>query len=103
MTRTRWALRSLAGEAYADSAVVDLVVKAITRQKTPFPMRRQVRHSMTPSLVAGNHPSKEAAFHAGHAAGAFAVATVVATRYHTHRWVPWVVYGFAQGNHRTIQ
>jgi membrane-associated phospholipid phosphatase len=23
------------------------------------------------------------------------VATVVAMRYHRHRWVPWAVYGFA--------
>jgi membrane-associated phospholipid phosphatase len=31
----------------------------------------------------------------GHAASAFAVATVLAARYREHRWVPWVAYGVA--------
>ena len=31
----------------------------------------------------------------GHAASAFAVATVVSRHYSNHRWVPWVAYGLA--------
>jgi membrane-associated phospholipid phosphatase len=35
-------------------------------------------------------------FPSGHAASAFAVATVIAERYHDrHKWVPWVAYGTA--------
>jgi membrane-associated phospholipid phosphatase len=34
-------------------------------------------------------------FPSGHTASAFAVATVVSSRYRTHRWVPWVAYGAA--------
>jgi len=57
----------LAGEAYADAAIVDLAIKAVTRRKRP----------------------------SGHAAGVFAVTTIVANRYHNHRWAPWLLYGFA--------
>ena len=34
-------------------------------------------------------------FPSGHAASAFAVATVIAERYREHRWIPWVAYGAA--------
>ena len=34
-------------------------------------------------------------FPSGHTASAFAVATVIAERYHEHRWVPWAAYGTA--------
>ena len=34
-------------------------------------------------------------FPSGHAASAFAVATVIAARYREHRWAPWVAYGAA--------
>jgi len=81
----------LAGEAYADSAVVDLA--RLPAESVLLTWRLALR-SMTPFSQAGNHLSREAVFHP-HAAGAFAVATVVATRYHTHRWVPWAIYGFA--------
>ena len=84
----------LAGEAYADSAVVDLAVKAITRRKRPSDVPFGAPFSDT-FFSGGKSPFKGSSFPSGHAAGAFAVATVVATRYHTHRWVPWAVYGFA--------
>lgn len=84
----------LAGEAYADSAVVDLVVKAITRRRRPSDVAPGAPFNDT-FFSGGKSPFKGSSFPSGHAAGAFAVATVVATRYHTHRWVPWVVYGFA--------
>ena len=84
----------LAGEAYADSAVVDLAVKAITRRKRPSDVAPGASFNDT-FFSGGKSPFKGSSFPSGHAAGAFAVATVVATRYHTHRWVPWAVYGFA--------
>jgi membrane-associated phospholipid phosphatase len=84
----------LAGEAYADSAVVDLAVKAITRRRRPSDVPPGAPFNDT-FFSGGKSPFKGSSFPSGHAAGAFAVATVVATRYHTHRWVPWVVYGFA--------
>ncbi|HEY6350002.1 MAG TPA: phosphatase PAP2 family protein [Candidatus Angelobacter sp.] len=43
----------------------------------------------------GKSPFKGSSFPSGHAAGVFSVATVVASRYQKHRWVPRVVYGFA--------
>jgi hypothetical protein len=84
----------LAGEAYADSAVVDLVIKAVTRRKRPSDVPPGTPFNDT-FFAGGKSPFKGSSFPSGHAAGAFAVATVVATRYHTHRWVPWAVYGFA--------
>jgi membrane-associated phospholipid phosphatase len=84
----------LSGEAYADSAVVDLAIKAITRRKRPSDVAPGAPFNDT-FFSGGKSPFKGSSFPSGHAAGAFAVATVVATRYHTHRWVPWAVYGFA--------
>ena len=84
----------LAGEAYADSAVVDLAVKAITRRKRPSEVAPGAPFTDT-FFAGGKSPFKGSSFPSGHAAGAFAVATVVASRYHTHRWVPWAAYGFA--------
>jgi membrane-associated phospholipid phosphatase len=84
----------LAGEAYADSAVVDLAIKAITRRKRPSDVAPGEPFNDT-FFSGGKSPFKGSSFPSGHAAGAFAVATVVATRYHRHRWVPWAVYGFA--------
>jgi len=84
----------LAGEAYADSAVVDLAIKAVTRRKRPSDVAPGAPFTDT-FFSGGKSPFKGSSFPSGHAAGAFAVATVVATRYHSHRWVPWAVYGFA--------
>jgi membrane-associated PAP2 superfamily phosphatase len=84
----------LAGEAYADAAVVDLGIKAVTRRKRPSDVAATGNFSDT-FFAGGKSPFKGSSFPSGHAAGAFAVATVVATRYHTHHWVPWAVYGFA--------
>jgi membrane-associated phospholipid phosphatase len=84
----------LAGEAYADAAIVDLAVKAVTRRKRPTDVPPGGSFSGT-FFSGGKSPFKGSSFPSGHAAGAFSVATVVASRYHNHRWVPWLVYGFA--------
>jgi membrane-associated phospholipid phosphatase len=84
----------LAGEAYADSAVVDLAMKAITRRKRPSDVRPGAPFTDT-FLSGGTSPFKGSSFPSGHAAGAFSVATVVARRYRDHKWLPWAAYGFA--------
>jgi len=84
----------LAGEAYADSAVVDLAIKAVTRRERPSDIPPGGSFSDT-FFNGGKSPFKGSSFPSGHAAGVFSVATVMATRYRKHHWVPWVVYGFA--------
>jgi len=84
----------LAGEAYADSAIVDLAIKAVTRRKRPSDVRPGAPFNDT-FFSGGKSPFKGSSFPSGHAAGVFSVATVVASRYHRHAWVPWVAYGFA--------
>lgn len=84
----------LCAEAYANTAVVDLAVKAITRRERPSDI--SPGGSFDNTFFNGNKsPFKGSSFPSGHAAGAFSVATVVADRYHHHRWVPWAVYGMA--------
>jgi membrane-associated phospholipid phosphatase len=84
----------LAGEAYADSAVVNLAVKAITRRQRPsdVPPGGDFHNTF---FNGGQSPLHGSSFPSGHATGAFSVATVVAVRYRKHRWVPWVMYGMA--------
>jgi membrane-associated phospholipid phosphatase len=84
----------LAGEAYADSAIVDLAIKAVTRRERPSDIPPGGSFSGT-FFNGSKSPFKGSSFPSGHAAGVFSVATVVAARYHHHRWVPWVMYGFA--------
>jgi membrane-associated phospholipid phosphatase len=84
----------LAGEAYVDSAVVDLAFKAVTRRKRPNDVAPGGSYHDT-FFAGGQSPFKGSSFPSGHAAGVFSVATVVASRYQHHKWVPWVTYGFA--------
>jgi membrane-associated phospholipid phosphatase len=84
----------LCGEAYAESAIVDLAIKAVTRRERPVdvPPGGSFDHTF---FSGGKSPFKGSSFPSGHAAGVFSVATVIASRYHHHRWVPYVAYGFA--------
>jgi hypothetical protein len=84
----------LAGEAFADAAIVSLAIKAITRRTSPS--------SIAPSGPFSDtfFQSKQNAFHTGgfpsiHAVAAMSVATVISRRYGSHRWVPFVAYGLA--------
>jgi len=85
----------LAGEAYADSAIVDVVMKVATRRLRPSDITPSGKFSDTffrsPKSLSGISTS----FPSGHAAAAFAVATVFSHRYRQHRWAPWVAYGAA--------
>src|SRR5712691_8086565 len=85
----------LAGEAYANSAIVDIVMKVSTRRLRPSDIAPNGNFSDTffssPKALSGINTS----FPSGHAAAAFSIATVFAHRYRRHRWVPWVAYGVA--------
>ena len=84
----------LCGEAYVDSAVVDLAIKAITHRQRPEDVPSGA--PFTNTFFSGTtSPLKGSSFPSGHAAGAFSVATVVAGRYSRHKWVPVLAYGFA--------
>lgn len=84
----------LCAEAYADSAVVDLAMKAVTRRQRPSDVPPDTSFNDT-FFKGGKSPFKGSSFPSGHAAGVFSIATVVAERYHNHKWVPWLAYGFA--------
>ena len=60
----------LAGEAYADSAVVDLVMKAITRRKRPSDVLPGQPFTHT-FFSGGQSPFKGSSFPSGHSAGTF--------------------------------
>ena len=84
----------LCGEAYADSAIVDLAMKAVTRRKRPIdvPVGQPFDDTF---FSGGKSPFHGSSFPSGHTAGVFSVATVVASRYRNHKWVPWLAYSFA--------
>jgi len=85
----------LAGEAYADSAIVDVVLKVATRRLRPSDIPPSGKFTDT---FFNSHVSPtgiNTSFPSGHASAAFAVAAVFSHRYRQHRWVPWVAYGTA--------
>ena len=83
----------LAGEAMADAALLQTVLKDTTMRLRPvsYPASGWFATSSSPtSYIRGN-----GSFPSGHSMVAFAVATVIARRYGNHRWVPYVAYGMA--------
>ena len=84
----------LSGEAYADAAVVDLAIKAVTRRKRPSDVRPGQSFNDT-FFSGGKSPFKGSSFPSGHAAGVFSIATVISSRYRHHHWIPVLAYGFA--------
>lgn len=85
----------LAGEAVADAEIVTTVLKDIDRRARPvtFTTRQNYWDSWFESN--GSLLRGDGSFPSGHAIAAFAIATVIAHRYRTHRWVPYVCYGMA--------
>ena len=85
----------LAGEAVADAEMVTSVLKNIDRRARPatFEPRGNYWDSWFDDKGAGLRGN--GSFPSGHAIAAFAIATVIAHRYRTHRWVPYVTYGLA--------
>jgi membrane-associated phospholipid phosphatase len=85
----------LAGEAYLDSAIPEVVMKLVSRRLRPSAVPPSNDFSDTFFQSKVSLFGKGSSFPSGHAAGIFAVATVVSERYRKHRWVPWVMYGLA--------
>lgn len=85
----------LAGETYADSAIVAIAMKATTRRLRPSDIAPYGSFSNTFFQSHESLSIINTSFPSSHAAAAFAVATVFSQRYRRHRWVPWVAYGMA--------
>jgi membrane-associated phospholipid phosphatase len=84
-----------AAEAYADTAVLDVVLKASTRRLRPSDIPPSGPFSDTFFNSHVSNAGINTSFPSSHASAAFAVATVFAHRYRKHRWVPYVAYGAA--------
>ena len=78
----------LAAEAYGDSVVVNLAIKAVTRRERPADVPPGAPFTGT-FFNGGKSPLKGSSFPSGHATAVWSVATVVAERYR-HRGKPWV-------------
>ena len=83
----------LAGEAVADSEILDGLLKLSTRRARPSSISPDRNFADTwfdsKTITDGGFPS-------GHTIAAFSVATVFSERYgRRHRWVPYVAYGLA--------
>jgi len=85
----------LAGEAYANSAIVDVVMKVATRRLRPSDIPPSGAFSDTFFQSHVSPTGINTSFPSGHSAAAFAVAAVFSHRYRQHQWVPWVAYGAA--------
>ncbi len=84
----------LAGEAFADGAILDLVMKAATRRNRPSDV--PAGKPFNDTFFSGEKsPLSDSSFPSAHAIGAFSVATVIAHRYRQRRWAPWAAYGLA--------
>lgn len=82
----------LCADAYVDSAIPPLAIKAIARRRRPSevpPLTKFGDEFFKDSWYKGS------SFPSGHAAAAWSVATVVAHRYSNHKWVPVLAYGMA--------
>jgi membrane-associated phospholipid phosphatase len=83
----------LAGEAMADAALVQTVLKDATMRLRP------ISYPASGWFVTSSSPTKyirgNGSFPSGHSMVAFSVATVIARRYRNHRWVPYAAYGMA--------
>jgi membrane-associated phospholipid phosphatase len=85
----------LGAQAVADVEIPNVVLRTSMRRLRPADVPMNGNFSDT-WFDAGTNPLKaKGSFASGHAASAFAVATVVARRYSHHRWVPYVAYGTA--------
>ncbi|HEX4748837.1 MAG TPA: phosphatase PAP2 family protein [Bryobacteraceae bacterium] len=85
----------LAGEAVADSEIVETVLKDISNRARPSTFANHSNYWDSWFEGKGSKVSGGGSFPSGHTIVAFSIATVVAHRYRTHRWVPYVAYGGA--------
>jgi len=73
-------------EAAGAASILDTLVKAGTNRQRP-----------DQANSAGEFWEKGKSFPSGHAAGTFAIATVIAQRYPQKRWLKWSTYALAAG------
>lgn len=85
----------LSGEAVADAEILTTVLKDIDRRVRPITFPRSGNYWDSWFESKGSGLRGNGSFPSGHAIAAFSIATVVAHRYRTHRWVPYVAYGMA--------
>ncbi|MGH9436455.1 MAG: phosphatase PAP2 family protein [Terriglobia bacterium] len=85
----------LAGEAVADAEIVTTVLKDIDRRARPATFTPHQNYWDSWFESGGSPLRGDGSFPSGHTIAAFAIATVIAHRYRTHRWVPYVCYGMA--------
>jgi membrane-associated phospholipid phosphatase len=78
----------LATEAYGDSVVINLAMKAVTRRERPSDVPPNGKFEGT-FFNGGKSPLKGSSFPSGHSTAVWSVATVVAERYR-HRGKPWI-------------
>jgi membrane-associated phospholipid phosphatase len=85
----------LAAEALVDTQLLSFVMKNAAGRLIPDQIPPHGNYRDTWFKYRGTFTNR-GSFPSGHAASAFAVATVVAERYRDrHRWLPWVAYGTA--------
>lgn len=84
----------LAAEAVIDTQVVSFAMKHAFGRLTPADIPPHGDLADTWFKYKGSL-TNGGSFPSGHSASAFAVASVIAGRYHGHRWIPWVAYGAA--------
>jgi hypothetical protein len=85
----------LSAEAVGDVEIPNVVLRLTTRRIRPADVPVNGNFSDTWFDSGANPLKAKGSFASGHAASAFAVATVVARRYSNHKWVPVVAYGVA--------
>jgi membrane-associated phospholipid phosphatase len=86
----------LAGEAYVDSTIPQVVIGLVSRRLRPRDVAPE--HDFRDTFFrtrAVDVFTKGTSFPSAHATAGFAIATVMARRYGQHKWVPWVAYGVA--------
>jgi membrane-associated phospholipid phosphatase len=82
-------------EAVADVEVPNVILRMTTRRIRPADVPLNGNFADTWFDSGANPLKAKGSFASGHAASAFAIATVISRRYSNHRWVPWVAYGTA--------
>ncbi|MGH9437092.1 MAG: phosphatase PAP2 family protein [Terriglobia bacterium] len=85
----------LTGEAVVDAEIVTTVLKDIDRRARPVTFTPHGNYWDSWFEDRGSPLRGDGSFPSGHTIAAFAIATVIAHRYRTHRWVPYVCYGMA--------
>jgi len=85
----------LAGEAVVDSEILATIFKAIDRRLRPAAIGHggNFADSWFDDHTSVLRPN--GSFPSGHTIAAFSVATVIARRYGSHKWVPYAAYGTA--------